>query len=59
MSKLECKDIYSGEHINVWTDEDGWLYLDFLCNMTTLAIPVDFKDEVLKDLKKMVKSISK
>ncbi len=59
MSKSKSKDIYSGEHINAWTDEDGWLSLDFMCNMTTLVIPVDFKDEVIEDLKKLVKSMGK
>ena len=59
MGKSKNKNLFSGEHINAWVDKDGWLYLDFMSNMTTLAIPDIFKDEVLRDLKKLVKSLSK
>ena len=59
MNILKRKDIYNGEQIDAWEDEDGWLYLDFMSNMTTLAIPDVFKDDVIKDLKKMLKFISK
>ncbi len=59
MGKSKNKDLFRGEHINAWVDEDGWLYLDFMSNMTTLAIPDVFKNEVLEDLKKLTKSISK
>ena len=53
------KDLYKGEYVNAWEDEDKWLYLDFLSNMTTLLIPDVFRKEVLEDLKKLTKSISK
>lgn len=59
MAKSKSRDMYKGEHINAWLDNDGWLYLDFMSNMTTLAIPDVFADEVIKDLKKLVKSIDK
>lgn len=59
MATRKHKDVYKGDFINAWEDKDGWLYLDFLSNMTTLAIPDVFKNEVFSDLKKLVKSVSK
>lgn len=55
----KCKDLFKGEYVDAWEDQDGWLFLNFSSNMTTLSIPDVFKKEVIKDLKEMIKSIGK
>lgn len=49
MGEVKIKDIYKGEQILAWED-DEYVFLTFFCSGTTLSFPKDAWEQVKKEL---------
>ena len=50
----KIKDIFDGKELSVWEDEE---FVTLALNLTTIAIPKEYWEEVKKDLIEFVKVI--
>lgn len=52
MSKTRIADIYEGENLQVWKDEE---FVTLSIGLTCISIPLEVWDDFKEDLKELVK----